>query len=172
MPLTPFHIGPSACIALASRKYIDFPVFILVNFIIDLEPLAVMILDLNYPVHGYFHTLLFGVLIGGISAVLFYLFRNILKKIMGFLHLPYETNFRKMLISAVLGFWFHVLLDSFLYSDIRPFYPFKVNPFFGKIGYFAMYLFCTVLFIVAVIMYKKSTLKSPHTKYERRTTKR
>lgn len=166
MPVTPFHIGPSACVALALRKHIDFPVFILVNFIVDLEPLAVILFRLDYSVHGYFHTLFFGTLVGGVSAVFFYLFRNILRKIMGFLRLPYETSFKKILISAVLGIWLHVLIDSFLYPDIRPFYPFKWNPLFGKIGYLAMYLTCTMLFILAVVLYKRTTRK----KYEKPNT--
>jgi len=153
MPVTPFHIGPSVCLGLALRRYIDFPVFILANFVVDLEPLAVIMFGLNYPVHGYFHTLFFGALVGGISAVFFYLFRNILKKIMGFLRLPYETSFKKILISAVLGIWLHVLIDSFLYPDIRPFYPFSWNPLFGKIGFITMYLLCSILAIVAVLIY-------------------
>jgi membrane-bound metal-dependent hydrolase YbcI (DUF457 family) len=55
-----------------------------------------------------------------------------------------------MILSGVLGTWFHVLLDAPLYTDIRPFYPFQANPLYGLVGYGAMYLSCALCFIPAM----------------------
>ena len=61
MPFTPFHIGPHATVGLALQNYIDVPVFITANVAVDLEPLFVILFKPDYPLHGYFHSLLFSI---------------------------------------------------------------------------------------------------------------
>jgi membrane-bound metal-dependent hydrolase YbcI (DUF457 family) len=153
MPITPFHVGPGATLALPLRRVIDFPVFILSNFVVDLEPLAVIVFGLNCPEHMYFHTFLFGSLVGVAWALVAYPARGILKRFMGFVYLDYSTTFVKVLFSALLGVWFHVLLDAPLYSDIRPFYPLKENPMYGLVSLPILYLSCIVSFIPAFVIY-------------------
>jgi len=48
VPFTPFHFGPGAFIALSLRKYIDLPVLVLANVVIDFELSAIMLFGLNY----------------------------------------------------------------------------------------------------------------------------
>ena len=76
MPFTPFHFGPSASVAFPLKKYIDIPVFVLANVVIDLEPLTVMVFNLSYPVHGFFHTLLGGIFIGTLWGLVAYSMKN------------------------------------------------------------------------------------------------
>ncbi len=153
MPFTPYHFGPSACIALPLRKYIDIPVFILANVVIDLEPLAVILFGLNYPLHGYFHTFLVGTVVALVWGLIAYWGKIILQRLMKLFHLSYETNFRKMLLSAILGIWFHILLDGQLYTDIQPFWPFKTNPMYGLLSYNTIYLICKISFLPAIVLY-------------------
>ena len=153
MPFTPYHFGPSACIALPLRKYIDIPVFILANVVIDLEPLAVILFGLNYPLHGYFHTFLVGTVVALVWGLIAYWGKSILQRLMKLFHLSYETNFRKMLLSAILGIWFHVLLDGQLYTDIQPFWPLKANPLYGLLSYNTIYLICKISFLPAIVLY-------------------
>ena len=153
MPFTPFHFGPSACIALPLSRYIDVPVFILANVAVDVEPLLVMVFDLNYPVHGYCHTLLIGSLVGILWAAIAYSGRSILRAVMEALRLSYKTSFRKMLASAILGVWFHVMIDSLIHSDIKPCYPFAYNPVSGLITAGTVRLICAVSFIPALMIY-------------------
>ena len=80
MPFTPFHLGPSASISLPLHKYLDVPLFLLANFIIDLEPFIVMIFNLNYPLHGYCHTFLIGSIIGCLGGFIGYLLKDIKSK--------------------------------------------------------------------------------------------
>ena len=75
MPFTPYHFGAHACASLPFRHQLDVPVFIAANVVIDLEPLLVLGLHLDYPVHGYAHTLLFGGAIGLGFGALAYPFR-------------------------------------------------------------------------------------------------
>ncbi len=153
MPFTPYHFGPSACIALPLRKYIDIPVFILANVVIDLEPLAVILFGLNYPLHGYFHTFLVGTVVALVWGLIAYWGKSILQRLMKLFHLSYETNFRKMLLSAILGIWFHILLDGQLYTNIQPFWPLKANPLYGLLSYNTVYLICKISFLPAIVLY-------------------
>ena len=153
MPFTPYHFGPHSCVALSLRKYIDFPVFILANVAVDLEPLAVILFTLDYPLHGYFHTFLIGGMIGIIWAVIAYFLKNILEEIMNALRLSYKTSFAKMVVSGILGVWLHVLFDAPIYEDIRPFYPSESNPLYGILSSQTLYTICSICFIPALILY-------------------
>lgn len=153
MPFTPYHFGPSGFVGLAFRKWIDIPVFLLANVVIDLEPLAVILFDLNYPLHGYFHTFLCGTAVALFWGLTAYSGKSILRRLMKLFHISYETNFRKILLSAVLGAWFHILLDAPLYTDIQPFWPFKTNPVYGLIRHQTIYLICKISFLPAIILY-------------------
>ncbi len=155
MPFTPFHFGPSCCIALPLNRYIDLPIFVFANVAIDIEPLIVMVFNLTYPLHGYAHTLLGATAIGILCGVLGNYAKNPLSFIMEKkLRLSYKNSFNKYVISGVLGTWLHVLLDSPLYTDIMPLYPFsRNNPLFGSIQSSAMYKYCALAYIPAVILY-------------------
>lgn len=161
MPFTPFHFGPTATIGLVSRKYIDLPVFVFVNVAIDVEPLLVMFYGFNYPLHGYCHTFLIGSLVGAIFAILAYLCRGFISKIMTVIGLPYETNFKKILFSSLFGAWFHVSLDSIIHSDIRPFYPYIPNPLYGIVSPISIYIVCGLFFIPALFSYISLKQKQP-----------
>ena len=41
MPFTPYHFGPSGFVGLVFGKWIDLPVFVLANVIVDVEVLVV-----------------------------------------------------------------------------------------------------------------------------------
>ena len=158
MPFTPYHFGPSACVSLPLARYIDVPVFVFANVIVDIEPLSVMVFGLNYPLHGYCHTFLIGCLVGILWAGIAYAGRNIIQKAMKLLQLSYTAIFGKMLISAILGVWFHVILDSMIYSDIKPFYPFKFNPMRGIVTASSLYMICAISFIPALAIYGAKVL--------------
>ena len=154
MPFTPFHFGVSACVALPLNRYIDLPVFVLANVAIDIEPLIVMIFDLAYPLHGYAHTLLGGTIIGVLCGVL----ANSAKSPLSFviermLRLSYSNSLKKYIFSGVSGTWFHIFLDSTLYTDIKPFYPFNSNPLFGIVQSDTVYKYCALAFIPAILLY-------------------
>ncbi len=153
MPFTPYHVGPGGVIGLVFRRWIDLPVFILSNVVIDIEPLIVLSFGLNCRTHGYCHTLLFGTALAVLWAFLAWRIRSLLGLLMRLFALPYETTLRKMIISAVLGVWFHIFLDALCWEDIRPFWPLEANPLLGHISVSNVYLLCTVSFIPAIILY-------------------
>jgi len=136
MPFTPFHVGPHATVGFAFQKYIDVPVFVLSNIAIDLEPLAVILFKFEYPLHGYFHTFLFGGLVGLVGLVWGLVACMIPKQIttlMNKFYLGYTPVPIKTVFSGILGVWFHILFDAPIYKDIRPFFPYEFNPFYGLV---------------------------------------
>lgn len=155
MPITPLHFGPHATVALPLHRYIDVPAFIAANVIVDIEPMLVMVFDLNYPLHGYCHTLLIGGLLGALLGCAAYPFRSLIGQWMSRARLPYSTNLRKMALSGMLGAWLHVLFDAVIYSEIKPFYPLsRANPFLGIVSSdITLYAICALFFVPAAAIY-------------------
>lgn len=133
MPFTPYHVGPSGFIGLLLRRWLDGPVFLLVNVLIDVEVLADNYFASGWPVHQlwHFHTLLVGGLAGAAMGAAFYFIkplRRLCELGMGILGLPYKARFRPMIAAGLLGAWLHVLIDSFYHYDVQIFWPYARNP--------------------------------------------
>ncbi len=123
MPFTPYHFGPSAFLGLVFRKWIDIPVFVLANVIVDVEVVVVRGLMLGWPTHRYCHTLLIGAVVGALWGIAAYPLRHLFEKIMRILYIPYIPSFWKMIISGIIGVWLHVLVDGLCHNDTRIFWP-------------------------------------------------
>jgi len=153
LPFTPYHFGPSGFIALTLRRWIDIPVFILANVIVDIEVLVIGLLGLGWPCHRYCHTLLFGAVAGTVWGSLAYKAKPALKWAMQQLRIPYKTNFWKMVVSGILGVWLHVFIDAIYHWDVRIFWPSRAKPLFGLVSRGQVKIICLALFVAAVILY-------------------
>ena len=127
MAFTPYHFGPSGFIGLVFGKWIDLPVFVLANVIVDVEVLVIGILGLEWPAHRYCHTLLIGAIVGALWGVAAYPMRHFFKKMMTVFYIPYKTSLFQMIISGILGVWLHVLIDGIYHSDVRILWPHKTT---------------------------------------------
>ena len=157
MPFTPYHFGPSGFIGLVFGKWIDLPVFVLANVIVDVEVLFIMSLGLGWPVHRYCHTLLIGAVVGVLWGFAAYPLRHFFKKIMRVFYIPYKTSLRKMVISGVLGVWLHVLIDQAYHFDVKMFWPSRnmwlwqiIN---GRITKGQIETICMLFFIATFVIY-------------------
>lgn len=153
MPFTPFHFSVHACVAFPLLRKINFPIFILINVIVDMEPLLVILFNFDYPAHGYAHSFLGATVLGSLWGLIGYYFDNLSKTLMEWLKLNHYSGLKSCLISGITGGWLHVLFDAPLYTDIRPFFPVLNNPLYGLIEIPAMYILCTLLFVPAFILY-------------------
>jgi membrane-bound metal-dependent hydrolase YbcI (DUF457 family) len=115
MPLTPLHLAAG----LPLRKYVSIKSFIIVNILIDLEPVAILIFGmdkLGYPLHQAVHSF------GGATLMI------LITMLLGFIHKP---DFNKWFYGAALGGYSHILLDALVHADVTPFGPFmEGNPLF------------------------------------------
>jgi len=155
MPFTPFHLGPGLLFGLLLLSYVDLPTFLVASVIVDIEPFLVLTLDLNYPLHGFLHSFLGGTLLAFIIAAAMSNVRSALSPLMSFLKLEQKLSFRSVLSAALFSVYHHIFLDSPLYSDIRPFFPFDFNPLLSHSMFisFDIYTLCVLSFIGGAVIY-------------------
>lgn len=153
MPLTPFHIGPAVLFGLILFRFISLPAFVIGSVIVDIEPFFVLLFGLDLPLHGFFHSF-----VGGSVAAFFVFFVMMrldgrIQKVMEIFRVKQESSSFGVLSGAFLGVYLHIFLDSFLYTDIRPFFPAEVNPLYGLFSGHEIYLFCVAGFVFGIFLY-------------------
>ncbi len=130
MPFTPFHFGPALAFGLPLRKYLHVPTFIVANVILDVEPLIGMFFPSSYPLHGYLHTFLLAFAVGLLLAFVMVSLEGFMRDF--YVTFKLETNKvlpkKSFFAAGVFGTCLHVLFDSFLYSEMIPFFPLSSNP--------------------------------------------
>ena len=159
MPCTPYHFGPSAIIGYIFRKWIDLPVFVFANVIVDIEVLLVHFMDLGRPYHRLSHTFLIGAVVGAVWGFVAYLGLPILSWAMKTIRIPYQTNAFKMIVSGILGVWFHTLIDGIYHYDVKPFWPIRKNPLWQLISQTQVKWICVICFVIFVLLYAISLKK-------------
>ncbi|MCD6175429.1 MAG: hydrolase [Planctomycetes bacterium] len=139
MPFTPYHFGPSGFVGLLFRRWLDVPVFIAANILIDIEVLVDQQFAPGWPVHQlwHFHTLLIGGLAGAIFGLVAYYIKPVrwlCEKSMSLIGLPSKATLLSMVLAGLLGAWLHVIIDSFYHYDIQIFWPYRDNTIFRWIN--------------------------------------
>ncbi len=155
MPFTPFHLGPGFLISLTFLSFIDIPTFLIASVIIDVEPFLVLVFHLNYPLHGFFHSFLGGFIIAALLTMVMSKIRKFFTPLIKFFKIEQSISFKKILFSSICAIFIHILLDSPIYLDIRPFFPFEFNPFYRStiMPGLIEYLICAWCFIGAILDY-------------------
>ncbi len=168
MPFTPYHFGPSGFVGLLFRRWIDVPVFVTANVLIDVEVLADGYIAPGWPVHQlwHFHTLLIGGLAGAVFGLCVYYLRALRwcsETSMSLIGLPGKATMRSMVLAGLLGACLHVLIDSCYHYDIQVFWPHPKNPMYHWIrslsagGYRGIQqqvrLWCVIFWVLMVGLY-------------------
>lgn len=154
MPFTPYHLGPGLLFGLVLFRYLDFPAFLIANVVVDVEPFLVLVFGLQYPLHGFFHSLIGASLVALVLAAALPKMSNYYDLLLSRLRLSQRLSKGRTFLASLLGVYSHVLMDSLLYTDIRPFFPFDVNPFLrGQFMAGAVYDFCVASFLLGAALY-------------------
>jgi membrane-bound metal-dependent hydrolase YbcI (DUF457 family) len=164
MPFTPFHWGPASFLGFSFFRMFDLPALLVASTVIDFEPLCVLVFRLNYPLHGIFHTFVGSSVLAVLTALVLYFLREKIKRIMAIFRLQQNSSFKKVLWSSIFGIYFHIVLDSFLCIDIKPFFPFEGNPLYGLVSPWDVHFFCGISYVAALLLY---VLRLSRTKSER-----
>lgn len=159
MPFTPLHLGPALFFGMVLLRYIDLPTFLVANVIVDVEPLVILTLGLHrmdgpgLPLHGLLHTFLGGTFVALLLALVMKRMSGFTASLMGLIGLEQGSSPRNIFAAALSGVYLHILLDSRLYTDIRPFYPSSYNPFLGGMAAaFGVWWFCIVTGLIGVAL--------------------
>ena len=152
MPFTPLHMGPGLAIKSLLQKNFSLVVFGWSQIVIDIQPLLV-ILSGKGTVHGFTHTYLGATLIALFCALSGkYLGELGLRMIREKQYLP--INWNVAFISAFIGTYSHVMLDSVMHTDMIPFHPFwQSNSLLSIISIDALHMFCLVSGLLGIVVY-------------------
>ncbi len=173
MPFTLFHLGPASAVGLPLRKYLHAPTFIVGNLIVDVEGLLVIALGLNYPLHGYLHTLLaaaaVGLLLGFVMFKLETPMQPFYRKIQ--LETNHPLKLKSFLLAGVFGAALHVLFDAFLYAEMEPFFPWTINPLLHiGLSNLEVYMLCVWLGVFGLLFYGATFAYSMHKRNRKNQT--
>lgn len=147
MPITPFHFGPGAAIHAIAPKRVSFIAFCTANILIDVEPLYYMSTG-QFPLHRFFHTYIGATLMASLVVALFLASRS--------LRLPNLFDWRNLSVAsvalgAVFGSSTHVIFDSIMHADIRPFAPFSdANPLLGAVPLETLHWSCALAGVIGM----------------------
>lgn len=143
MPFTPIHMGPGIFLKGILQGSFSLMVFGWTQIVMDIQPLFVLISGEGH-LHGFSHTY--------VGATVLAIFSALTGKYLsqfGLWVLQIEksiySNIRwwVVFLSAFIGSFSHVLLDSVMHSDVQPFYPVTLsNPFLSVISVSALHKLC------------------------------
>ena len=173
LPFTLFHLGPALAIGLPLRKYIHAPTFILANILVDVEPLLVLVLGLNYPLHGYLHTFVFALFLGIALGLVMFSLERFLQPVHKLLLLETDSKSRigAFVVAGAFGTMLHVLFDAPLYSDIQPFYPLTTaNLMLNIVSSPEVYAATMWLGVLGVVLYARLLLFLAYGKFRKTRT--
>ncbi len=146
MPFTPFHFGPGAALHALAPRRVSFLAFCAANVFTDIEPLYYMLAG-QYPIHRFLHTFP-GATVTTFVIVIGFLFA---RRAPPRLHLPDLLAWRELqpfqvLLGAATGTCTHILLDSVMHADLRPFAPLSnANPLLHAVSVSQLHALCIAL---------------------------
>jgi membrane-bound metal-dependent hydrolase YbcI (DUF457 family) len=152
MPFTPFHMGPGIFVKALLQGSFSLMVFGWTQIVMDIQPLIVLLMDEGH-LHGFTHTYLGATLIAIASAISGkYLAEFGLRWLEQIRFLP--IRWWVAVLSAFIGSYSHVLLDSIMHSDVEPFAPFNLeNPLLGILSVDALHKLCLYSGLIGVALY-------------------
>ena len=153
MPFTPFHLGPALFFGLILLRYVNFPTFIASSIVLDIEGLLVLLLNLDYPLHGFFHSFLGGSVVAVFLAFLMVRMNGRIQRIVSPFKLGQKYSGKNIWLASFAGVFLHIVLDAPLYPDMMPFFPLTANPFYGISPALEVYGLCVILLLAGAGLY-------------------
>ncbi|MCD4756017.1 hypothetical protein K8R20_00120 [bacterium] len=153
MPLTPFHLGPGLLVGEFFEKRINLTSILLASVLVDLRAFYCFFWGCTGRFHGPLHTFVGATILALLISIVVWKLRVFFKKITDFFKVRNSYSFSSILIGSLIGTWLHILLDSFMHSDIIPFWPRQSNILLGAISDGTTYYFCTITLIVGLVVY-------------------
>lgn len=120
--LRPLHMGPGILIKAVLQGSFSLMVFGWAQIVMDIQPLVVLITGQGH-LHGFSHTYIGASLLAVASALSGKYLSEFGLRLIGreqFLPISWLVAF----VSAAIGTFSHVFLDSVMHHDVEPFWPF------------------------------------------------
>lgn len=129
MPFTTYHLGSALLIGYVLRKKVCWAALLICSvFVVDVEPIAVVVTRTGDDLHGYAHTFVASLALGALVGFVLYFARGYVKLLLSDLGLcNYCDSLRSYVLGGIVGWFIHVLMDAPIYHDIKPFRPYSEN---------------------------------------------
>ena len=127
MPFTPLHMGPGLLLKAVLHGSFSLLVFGWAQILMDLQPLFVLISGAGH-LHGFSHTYLGAAGLGVIAALSGKYLAELGLRLIDIT--PYGGSkivWRVAILSAFIGTFSHVALDSIMHTDMAPYFPLSDN---------------------------------------------
>lgn len=166
MPFTPFHMGVGIFIKAILQGSFSLMVFGWSQIVMDIQPLWVLIIGEGH-LHGFSHTYVGCSLLAIVAALSGKYLAEFGLKLLHISQSPITLSWWVSFLSAFIGCFSHVFLDSIMHADVQPFYPVALhNPFWRLISVEALHKFCVysglvgagLFYMIQWYKYKKSVM--------------
>lgn len=137
-------MGPGILIKGILQGSFSLMVFGWAQIVMDIQPLIVLITGEGH-LHGFSHTYVGATLLAIFSAVTGKYLSEFGLIVLGISKSPspIKITWIVVYVSAFIGTFSHVLLDSIMHSDVQPFYPFfDSNVLLGYVNISVLHQFC------------------------------
>ncbi|NQZ24296.1 MAG: hypothetical protein HRT53_19885 [Colwellia sp.] len=155
MPFTPIHMGPGILIKAMLQSSFSLLVFGWTQIVMDIQPLIVLITGEGH-LHGFTHTYVGAVLIAIFTALTGKYLSELGLKLLGISknENPISIAWWVVFLSAFIGSFSHVLLDSIMHIDVEPFLPFLLdNPLLALISVPMLHKLCLYSGLLGAAIY-------------------
>ena len=153
MPFTPYHFGPGLLAGVLLFPLFDLVAVLIGCVILDIEPMFILFLGLGGPLHGISHTYLVATVVSVFVTGILWLLREPITSIASVVGVIQEPRKIRIFFGSLIGTYSHVFLDSFLYSEMNPFFPLLGNPFLGLVSISFVYDLCVYCGLVGFALY-------------------
>ena len=154
MPFTPIHMGPGILMKSILQGSFSLMVFGWTQIVMDIQPLVVLIMDEGH-LHGFTHTYIGAIIIAVISALSGKFLSQTGLVVLGIeKDKPIEIHWWIAFLSAFIGSFSHVYLDSIMHFDVQPFFPFTLsNQFHGMVSISTLHKICMYSGLLGAAIY-------------------
>lgn len=160
MPFTPIHMGPGLLIKALLQSSFSLMIFGWTQIVMDIQPLIVLITGEGH-LHGFTHTYIGAILIAIFSAVTGKFLSKLGLKMLGLgNNKPVKILWWICFLSAFIGSFSHVLLDSIMHADVEPFFPLtQDNYFWRKLSVPTLHKLCLYSGLLGAAIYSLLSLR-------------
>lgn len=154
MPVTPYHLGPGAALKALAPRTFSFAVFGLTQVVIDLETLYNVIRQ-SEVLHRHLHTYAGATVVAVVGTVLGRPLSiaglrawnaTVGRERTGLLRVDSSVSWKSAAISASIGAYSHIVFDSMMHRDIRPWAPWsEANGLLEIIPVVALHWLCLAM---------------------------
>ena len=152
MPFTPLHMGAGLCIKAVAQRRFSLMVFGWTQIVMDLQPLLAMLTGRG-ELHGFTHTYLGATLVAVVAALTG---KPLGQLGLRLLRLPrfLPIGWGVAALSALVGAWSHVAIDSLMHAEMHPWAPWRQgNTWSGLVSIEALQWWCLGAALLGSVLY-------------------